>query len=102
MRRKFFLFVVLVVYSFVLRWKNPMKGLLSPVMDVTEFHQPQSYSGKAQLVSHLPQQKEECDLVQNVFQKKSPSPTFSSAPILSQFMVAYTPNFTISAHNNCE
>ena len=79
-----------------------MEGLHNPTMNVTEYHQHQHHSGKAQLVSHLLQCKEECDVKQNIFQAKSQTAVFSTAPILSQFMVAYTPNFTISTYNNCE
>lgn len=79
-----------------------MEGLLRPSMAITESQQQQNYSGEAQLVSNLPQQKVNCDETGDVFQEKRHRAVFSTAPILSQFIVAYTPSFTISAYDTCE
>ncbi len=79
-----------------------MEGLLRPSMDITEVQQQQNSSGKAQLVSHLPQQEMDCNETRKHSQEKPQSAAFSTASILSQFMIAYTPSSTILSYHTCE
>lgn len=102
MRRKFFLLVMLVFYSFVLRWKNPIKALLEPSLEVTQIQNHQPHGTKAFLASYVSDRQEDSNKLTNPQKEKHPILTVPTVPLLPQFIVSYKQAIVISSYNTCD